>query len=297
MVPDTLSSVFYKYFDAHFGAARWPLLFESMGQSDVKVARLNPFLNAGLENIEIKEILGQKYLDEEQARNLPSTQNEQRPFYFLDLASLLPPLALGLNPGESCLDMCAAPGGKTLIVASLLAPNEDDLIDLVANEISQDRRSRLIRVLKEQLPEKLFRQIKITAHDASKWCLYQKDHYDKILLDGPCSGERYFIGNEKEIQNWSRKRSQNMAIRQFAILASAFECLKVGGSAVYSTCSISPFENDEVMRKLLKKRTGRVEVLNFASPIGERTEFGWQILPDQCSGFGPIYFSLIKRIS
>ena len=192
--------------------------------------------------------------------------------------------------------MCAAPGGKTLILASLIAPDENAEFELVANEISQDRRSRLIRVLKEQLPEKIFRKIKITAHDASKWCLYQKDYYDKILLDAPCSGERYFVQDEKEILTWTKKRSQNMSIRQFAILASAFESLKVGGSAVYSTCSISLFENDEVIRKLLKKRDGRVEVLSFDSPLGERTEFGWQILPDQSAGVGPIYFSLVRRI-
>ncbi len=269
-----------------YGEARWPLLFEALRAPDIKVARLNPYLEF---DFEAQNISGQKYILE-----TAQTRDQER-FYVLDLASLIPPLALNPSVDDICLDMCAAPGGKTLVLASLMAMSSDSVIDLVANEMSPDRRSRLIRVLKEQLPDPIFRQIKITKHDASKWCLYQKEHFDKILLDAPCSGERYFMNNEAEILSWTRKRSQNMSARQFALLASAFECLKVGGQIVYSTCSISQFENDDVIRKLLKKRNGRVEVLKFDSPLGEATEFGWQILPDVTSGFGPIYFSLVQR--
>lgn len=290
-------SEFFKYFTEIYGEARWAPLYSRLCQVDEKVARLNPYLKVEYQNQEITQFFSQQYMKEVSARGLLKDKLNQNQFYFLDLASMLPPLALAPLPSEVCLDMCAAPGGKSLILASLMAPNEEAEIELVANELSQERRSRLIRVLKEQLPDKLFRQIKITAHDASKWCLYQKDHYDKILIDVPCSGERYFILDAKEVLNWSKKRSQNMAIRQFSILASAFESLKIGGAAVYSTCSISPFENDEVIKKLLKKRSGRVELSKLSFPIGETTEFGWQVLPDQCSGFGPIYFSKFNRLS
>ncbi len=296
-IPETSGSAFYQYFNEVYGLGRWPKLFESLKAPDKKVARLNPYLKHELIQIEVENLLSERFITEEAARKLSLQSPDKNQFYFLDLASLLPPLSLAPKPGERCLDMCAAPGGKTLVLANLMAPHDGSEFDLIANEISIERRSRLIRVLKEQLPDKIFRQIKITAHDAAKWCLYQKDFYDKILLDAPCSGERYFILDSKEILVWTKKRSQNMGVRQFSLLASAFECLKCEGSVVYSTCSISPFENDEVIRKLLKKRKGRVEILTSKFPIGEATEFGWQILPDFSSGFGPIYFSHIKRIN
>jgi 16S rRNA C967 or C1407 C5-methylase (RsmB/RsmF family) len=298
------SSRFHEYFSTLYGVEVWQDLFLALQANDKKIARLNPFFDLEsnyqkeLLKWPIHELMGQKYLTEVDARHfLKITQlNESKIFYFLDLASLLPPLALDLRVGESCLDMCAAPGGKSLILASQLAPTADATLELTTNEISQDRRSRLIRVLREQLPDPVFRQIKITAHDASKWCLYQKSAFDKILLDVPCSGERYFVADHAEVEAWTKKRSQNLSRRQFAILASAFEVLKVSGLMVYSTCSISNFENDEVVRKLLKKREGRVQIEKFNSPIGTPTEFGWAILPID-SGWGPIYFSVIRRLS
>lgn len=271
-----------------YGETRWLGLFAALLAPDKKVARLSPYMDT---TSDFQSILSQKYVEERLAERDPEK------YYVLDLASLIPPLALAPSSSDRCLDMCAAPGGKTLVLASLMALSEDAVFELVANEISPDRRSRLIRVLKEQLPDRIFRQIKITKHDASKWCLYQKEYYDKILLDAPCSGERYFVQNEREVLGWTKKRSQNMGSRQFALLASAFECLKIDGEIVYSTCSISQFENDDVVRKLLKKRDGKVEILKFDSPMGEATEFGWQILPDHAEGFGPIYFSKIRKKS
>ena len=209
-------SPFHLYMSEVYGADRWRGLLQAMQLPDKKVARINPYLNLQIEAQSILSLMGQKYLDEDDA------ERDQQKFYVMDLASLLPPLALKPVPKKNCLDMCAAPGGKTLVLVSLMAKGDDAEFDLTANEISPDRRSRLIRVLKEQLPEKVFRQIKITKHDASKWCLYQKDHYDKILLDAPCSGERFFIADSKAIFEWTKKRSQNMAMRQFALMASAF---------------------------------------------------------------------------
>ncbi len=301
-------SLFHEYFSAQYGADNWQKLFQSLLEPDQKIARMNPFLESvlrldasaqgELEKFKIHELLGQKYLTEADARQFLKITHlpESKVFYFLDLASLMPPLALDLKAGESCLDMCAAPGGKSLILASQLAAGPEDSLEFTTNELSQERRSRLIRVLREQLPEPVFRQIKITAHDASKWCLYQKNAFDKILLDVPCSGERYFVSDEKEIADWTKKRSQNLSRRQFSILASAFEVLKVGGLMVYSTCSVSNFENDDVIQRLVKKREGRVQIETFHSPIGVRTEFGWAILPTE-AGWGPIYFSVIRRLA
>ncbi len=296
-------NAFHDYFSSIYGHESWEVLFAALQASDQKVARLNPFFKLTeqhaqfLQDFEMHDLMGQKYLSESDGRSFlkKTGLSENQVFYFLDLASLLPPLALDVQPGETCLDLCAAPGGKSLILASMLAKDSNSELEFITNEISQDRRSRLIRVLKEQLPEQIFRQIKITAHDAAKWCLYQKNAFDKILLDVPCSGERYLVSEPKELAAWTKKRTQGLSQRQFAILASGFEVLRPGGCLVYSTCSISPVENDDVIRKLLKKRAGRVQVEKYSSPIGTPTEFGWSILPNQ-NGVGPIYFSKLTRL-
>ncbi|MES2855742.1 MAG: RsmB/NOP family class I SAM-dependent RNA methyltransferase, partial [Bdellovibrionota bacterium] len=92
-----------------------------------------------------------------------------------------------------------------------------------------------------------------------------------------------------------KARSKNLAVRQYSLLVSALQVVKHGGRIVYSTCSLSPLENDDVIARLLKKRKGEATVVKPTFEIGEPTELGWQILPDK-TGFGPIYLSVLERI-
>ena len=90
-------------------------------------------------------------------------------------------------------------------------------------------------------------------------------------------------------------RTKNIAVTQFAMLASALDIVKNGGTVVYSTCALSRLENDEIIRKLYQKRAGRFELIRKEFSFGEPTEFGWQVLPDT-TGHGPFYLAIIKRI-
>jgi 16S rRNA C967 or C1407 C5-methylase (RsmB/RsmF family) len=94
---------------------------------------------------------------------------------------------------------------------------------------------------------------------------------------------------------WSPARSRHLAVRQYALLASALAVVKPGGRLVYSTCSISPAENDAIIARLMKKRAGEAEVLKPRLEIGEATEQGWMILPD-ATGYGPIYLAALQRV-
>ena len=78
------------------------------------------------------------------------------------------------------------------------------------------------------------------------------------------------------------------------MLASALLVLRVGGRMVYSTCALVPQENDKIIEKLLKKKSGQVQLIETRWPIGEPTTLGWHILPDT-SSYGPIYFSVLER--
>lgn len=212
--------------------------------------------------------------------------------YYMDEGSIIASSFLPVKPGDKVLDMCAAPGGKTLNLALKL--QGEGL--LVSNDRSATRRGRLKKVISSCLDENLNKIIKVTSYDATKWMLYEKNAYDCILLDAPCSSERHVLVDSKALSQWSAQRPKRLSYQQFAMLASALEAVKVNGFVLYSTCSITPQENEKVIEKLYKKREGRFLEIPLSSPIAEKCEHGQIILPDKSQNVGPLFFCLIKRI-
>ncbi len=292
---------FEKYFTQVYGS-RWPEIFDALFHKDEKVARQNLFasLPKNPEQLGVGEAISEwphcfKILENFD----PSLWNQEiKPYYRMDPASLAPAKALDIQRGDQVLDMCAAPGGKTLVLLeSLFNPAEEfDLSGkMVANELSVKRRHRMMSVFKGHLPKEIRQRIEITGVDGSKIGLFKKECFDRILLDAPCSGERGVVQKKTELAEWKEKRSKNFGIRQYSLLASAFSSLKPGGRIVYSTCSISPYENDQVIAKLLKRKEGEVKVLESPEyQKSEKTEYGRQYLPDQ-EGWGPIYFAVVRK--
>ncbi len=209
--------------------------------------------------------------------------------YYLDEASRFAAESVGAEPGEKVLDMCAAPGGKTLVIALALRGEGT----LVANDRSAARRARLHRVLADYLPEALRSTVKVTGHDATRWGLFEQDAYDRVLLDAPCSSERHVLSSEAHFTRWSPSRSRRLAAQAYSMLAAAYVAVRPGGVIVYSTCALSPLENDGVVGKLLSKRPATLEIPE--SLPGERTEWGVQIAPDRDGGRGPMYISRLRK--
>ena len=212
--------------------------------------------------------------------------------YFLDEASVIAAETVDVHPGEYVLDLCAAPGGKTLVLASQLRGEGV----LVANERSRTRRARLIKVLEEHLPENTADMVTVTGHDAKTWGLYQKNCYDKVLLDVPCSSERHVFTSPRHFKEWSPSRTKRLAEQAAAMLLSALMTVKEGGVILYSTCALSPAENDGVIRKLLKKKGEFVKLIPVRERWGEKTDFGLHILPDTAEGRGPLYICKIRKL-
>ena len=231
----------------------------------------------------------------------------QKPYY-LDSASIFAALCLPLQNATDILDLCAAPGGKTLVIASRM---NDDAV-LSSNERSPQRKHRLSLVVEECLPPQISERVKVSCSDGSTWCTRQSECFDSILLDAPCSSERHVIADPKYLDQWSPSRIKTVTMEQWALLSSAYRLLRKGGYLLYSTCALAPQENDEMMERLIKKfnkkdgiafnfcepKPNLSEISNCADlvlPIYEKTKYGYQILPDTANGAGPIYFCLIQK--
>lgn len=252
----------------------------------------------------------------EESTPLPYNFSKELRTYFLDKASIFAAACLPLKNVSRILDLCAAPGGKTLVISSLM---EEDA-NLTSNERSFDRKQRLVKVCDEHLPESIRQRVDISCSDGALWCKRKSECFQRILLDAPCSSERHVLQDQKYLSQWSPARIKTLSMEQWALLSSAYRMLEREGILIYSTCALAPKENDEVIQKLLKKFSD-AKILSFESeeyknnqydfntleeklkkyskdfifPEYEKTELGYQILPDKQNGAGPIYFSIIYK--
>lgn len=139
------------------------------------------------------------------------------------------------------LDLCAAPGGKSTLLASMLT--EDSL--LVANEVIRSRSS----ILKENIIKWGQDNIVVTNNDPSDFSPLIAA-FDVILVDAPCSGEGMFRKDPEAIREWSENNLRLCSERQQRILAAIWPCLKPGGILIYSTCTYNPGENEAILKWL-----------------------------------------------
>jgi 16S rRNA (cytosine1407-C5)-methyltransferase len=213
--------------------------------------------------------------------------------YMMDEASVIAAKSLRLPEDGIILDACAAPGGKSLVIASCM----NDEVSLLSNEFSSERRRRLVNVLDEHLPAERRVQVQVSGFDAAALGgrKSERERFSAIMLDVPCSSERHVLGSEKALAEWTEARPKFLSGRQWALLSSAFLLLKPGASLVYSTCSISPLENDFVIGRLLKKYKDFVLIDKPDFSIGEETQFGKMILPDRDKNLGPMYVARFKK--
>ena len=142
------------------------------------------------------------------------------------------------------LDLCAAPGGKSTLAASLLPPGSL----LVANEVIRSRAA----ILRENIIKWGQDNIVVTNNDPAGFAPLE-GAFDLILVDAPCSGEGMFRKDPAAIAEWSEANARLCAERQRRILADIWQCLRPGGTLVYSTCTYNPDEDEAILEWLLSE--------------------------------------------
>ncbi len=176
---------------------------------------------------------------------------KQGKIYIQGLSSMIPALVLAPKSDDTILDIAAAPGSKTTQIAALMH-NEGKIF---ANDISRERLFKLKAVLS---------QLGVTNTDTmnipgEKIWQELPNYFDKVLVDAPCSMEgRFNTYDPKSYNHWSPKKVKELSHRQQYLLWSAVSTTKIGGTIVYSTCTISPEENEEVVNWVLNKSEGKV---------------------------------------
>lgn len=267
---------------------RWPSLKEALLRREFQVARKNFFSDVSTEGLQpFHSALFPSCFEvtESLRREIPRGTEGLLGFYILDPASVWIARALEVRPGDTVLDLCAAPGGKTLVLIEALRESGE----IIANEPSPARRERLMKVIQQYVPRHVRDRVRVSGKDGGLFSKSHPETFDRILVDAPCSGERHLLENPKELEKWSPARTAKLSQTQYALLSGALEALRPGGTILYSTCSLSIRENDEVVRRLLKKKGERVRVEPLVPPaMAEKSEFGVFFLPDR-AGFGPLY--------
>ena len=166
-------------------------------------------------------------------------------YYIQEPSAMTPAEVLPIEKGDFVLDLCAAPGGKaTELLAKLRGTGL-----LYANDISVSRAQALRKNIEMAGAINAY----ITAESPEKLAASFPIFFDKILVDGPCSGEGMFRRKPDMIRDWEEKGPAYYAPLQYEILESAVRMLRPGGMMVYSTCTFSEIENEGNVSKLLKE--------------------------------------------
>lgn len=195
-------------------------------------------------------------------------------YYIQGLSSMLPPIVLNPQPEDKVLDLCSAPGSKTTQLAELM----ENRGTIVVNEVQLDR----IKALIYNLDRMNVLNAGVIHSKGELLSKYFLNYFDKILIDAPCSGLGIIQKKIEVNQWWNLDRVNKLHDLQVRLLVSAIKMLKVGGELVYSTCTLTPEENELVIEKIIKNYP--VKIVDIELPLKHRngfTEYNGQTLhPD-----------------
>lgn len=215
------------------------------------------------------------YYFDENVRPGKHPYHEMGLYYIQEPSAMSAAALLAPKPGMRVLDLCAAPGGKSTQLATYLG----DSGLLVSNEINTQRS----RILSQNIERMGIKNAIVTNEDSFVLASHFPGFFNAIQVDAPCSGEGMFRKLPEAIEQWSMENVAICAARQKEILDNAAVMLKPGGTIVYSTCTFSREENEDVIEYFLERHT------DFTL---EEMERFW---PHKVDGEGHFVAKLVRR--
>lgn len=199
---------------------------------------------------------------------------------------------LGTHRNLNALDLCAAPGGKTTLLASL-----PHFKLILANEIIQSRVSPLVENVIKWGADHV-----VVSNNDPRDIEQVGDMFDLVLVDAPCSGSGLFRKDEAAQKEWSPEHVSSCSMRQIKILESASRLIKEGGILLYSTCSFSKQENEDVVDVLLGSRMYESVTIPILPEWGivesaseKHVGYGYRFYPDKLKGEG-FFCAAFRRV-
>lgn len=272
---------------------QWPAFQLSLQESSPTSIRLNPLKKSKVPEKKIPWTERGYYLEERPRFTLDPLFHAGA-YYVQEASSMLVEQgvrqSLDVTQSIMALDLCAAPGGKSTHLLSLLSADSF----LVTNEVIRSRAT----VLSENIQKWGYENVLVTNNDPIDFQLLP-GFFDLIVVDAPCSGEGLFRKDQAAMKEWSMDNVQLCAQRQQRIIADVWPALKEDGILLYSTCTYSEEENEQNLQWLANSK--QVEFLSLKLEAGWGVEevkngnvLGYRCYPHRVQGEG-FFLAVVRK--
>ena len=270
-----------KLLDSLNGSDKHALLLNTDKLSEEKLLQIYPHL-------EKHPIVKNGFLYDKNEYQLgKSVLHELGAFYLQEPSAMLVSYLLNPEANSFILDLCAAPGGKS-VQASLITKGSGLI---VSNDLSYPR----AKIIKENAERMGLSNLLIISNDFAKLSHKYQNTFDSIILDAPCSGSGMFRKNDLMKEDWSINKVYKFADVQKVLITYAYSMLKPGGKLIYSTCSFSYEEDEEVIQHLLNQEDAQIVPLESNLYFYQsESKLGIHLFPNLFPGEGH-YICLIKK--
>ncbi len=270
MEKNSLPAPFLSRIQQQLGAEA-PLFLQSLALTSETSIRLNPFKGAEIAGEAVPWCAQGLYLPERPSF-VADPLYHAGAYYVQEASSMM----IGMTIDEQgdtnkegrplrILDLCAAPGGKSSLLAGAMPPGSL----LISNEVIASRAA----ILAENMARWGHPGVIVTQNDPKDFA-FLEGFFDLVVVDAPCSGEGMFRKDPAAIAEWSPDNVENCALRQQRILRDIAPVVRPGGMLVYSTCTFAPQEDEEMVSWLLSELGDDFELAPFALQEG----WGWDSL-------------------
>jgi len=254
-----------------------------INENKISVEKFKEIIDFNIEQIPYEK--AGFYIDEEKRGRHPL--HHAGAFYLQEPSAMFTVNAYNFKGDEKVLDMCAAPGGKTIQIANRIPEGV-----LVSNEFVPARS----QILFSNVERMGLKNVIITNEKPENLAKAYVNTFDVCLVDAPCSGEGMFRKGDDVISHWNENLPQMCSERQKEILLSANKVLKQNGVLIYSTCTYSIEENEDIVNWLINELGYQIVNINADLPRGINMPEAVRLYPHKVKGEGQFIAVLIKKI-